>query len=212
MSVVSPTNDSPYSSSTNKPSTDDGNTNKGYSGGPQFEDLEVYNLFGTKVDRESTIIFIFAIICWCLIWRYSSLKAISGKANIMYFVFFSVIVFFIVTIFTSDVRAADYVTEEMRLGTVEQTISVVSAMLFALVLFSGNILSGTDASMQTKNDVLEVMLVALIPALIGLLYVSVTKDGTKIRILRKAKQSLNNITIGLMLSAIVYATYRVHLV
>lgn len=156
-------------------------------------------LFGHLYDVDSIIVGILHILIWILIWRASGMHRLlftrKDKPYDAVFtgIFWTYILYTFVNITSSDHTSGGVVYELNILLTVEQMISILFGTLVLFMLFHEKI--DTHANCKAVIFKLSVSIVVILTT--ASLWVNVWTTGRAFRAVRKFKQGIYNIALGL---------------
>jgi hypothetical protein len=151
-------------------------------------------LFGTRIDLKTLYVSLLAIIIASSLWYHTTLLKIGVKVNFILILFVTLILNFVLQIFTSSTFAGSISLEQSRLISGEQMNSMLLGSLLVFIFIMKN---------REEKDLRYILMVILIISILNSLIVSVKKTGSSIRTIRKIKQAIFNITL-ILFSSVIY--------
>jgi hypothetical protein len=167
----------------------------------QIHKEKTIRFLGKDIDLKSLYISILAIISSILIWYYTDILSDLIVDNNLLILFSVLIINFIAQIFTSSISAGSITLEQSKLLAVNQ---INSLLIGTILVFIFIMKIHTD----TNTKIFSVATILIIMNLLNSMNLSVRKNGSSIRTLRKIKEVFLNISITLFAS-LVYISMKV---
>lgn len=146
-------------------------------------------LLNLDVDKISFTIFTLGIIVIFVIWKSLGLFGLIAKNKFLLVLLVIQVLFFVLQIFISPKEFASVARETERLTIVSQISTVLLGSMVLFVVFKYNF-----TPIETRT-----IMTAIILNCVLFIYVSVENSGNQIRIVRKIKQTILNITAFLFI-------------
>lgn len=153
-------------------------------------------MFGIDLDLKSLYISVIAITISIIAWHYTRLFR-SGVKDPTFLVFFAILVLnFIAQIFTSDAYAGSLTLEQSKLVSTEQLNSMLLGSLLVFIFIVNT------KPINSQKHINLISLVAILLSVLNTMNLSVKKEGSQLRTLRKIKEIFLNISVVLFAVAI----------
>ena len=154
------------------------------------------DLFGLKLDLDSTIVISLGIFVWIYVW-YSTGLYVKVQQNFAYLLIFSsFILYSLLNIVTSGSKSGGAVFELNILLTVEQMISILFGTIVVFTIFYERL----PVHPETGRLIHRVSIAMLILLSLASMWLNVITSGRSFRAIRKAKQALYNIALALFIT------------
>ena len=154
----------------------------------------IFELFGLRLDIDSTIAIGLGIFVWVYIWHVTGLLDLIHKKYSYLVIFSMFILYSLVNIVTSGSKSGGVVYELNILLTVEQMISILFGTMVVLTLFSEKI----PTHPEIKRTVSRILISILMMLSLASMWINVITSGRAFRAIRKTKQSFYNISLALV--------------
>lgn len=156
-------------------------------------------LFDYEYDRDSTIVGVFIIFIWIIIWYSSGLWKTLKYDWTFLVIFFSFIFYNFVQIYNAGITSGGVVYELNILLTVEQMVSILFGTMVVFALFSHNLKEkmGIHDSCMKIISKLSISIVLILT--LGSLWINVITTGEMFRTIRKFKQGVYNVALMLFI-------------
>lgn len=148
-------------------------------------------LFGIEIDSLSLYLYICSIIFLTVFFYLTGLFKEMKKDFKLVIIFTSIVLIFVLNIFTSPIYSFNYRLEYSKLTDIQQQLLVLTGNLIIYIFISIYLLKSTP----TTNIILFTILIIEVASLFSL---SVVTEGVQTRTLRKVKQNNLNICVSLL--------------
>lgn len=156
----------------------------------EFEKGDTLLLFGYDIDKNTTIIISIGIVVSILLWHFTGLFKHIPNNNILFFIFISMILFFISQIFATSFLSGNITLEYSKLVGISQ---LTSTLLGSLIIFL--FMSNQFITQESRKNININMYIIICILMISQVWVNVKTSGTQIKIVRQIKETLFNVSV-----------------
>lgn len=168
----------------------------------QFKKLPSIDLGFIKIDTQSMIISIVALIAWFLLWFYFNIFSIVPYSEV-FFIFYICIL--IINLVNSANDIPDVESERLQINSQQNFIQGGIAVFILAFVFLYNIKMGEPE----RINIYKVLIICLIISSFGIILINVKNNSKNIRTVRKIQQFLYNQGLVLfILSLFMIYTYK----
>jgi hypothetical protein len=155
-----------------------------------------WNLFGKKIDVDTTIVSSLVILVWIIIWNTTGLFNVIKKGDKIFISIFILFILYVITnTYTAGHSSGGVVYELNILLTVEQMISILFGTIVLFSLFNNKINIDKNCSRVINKLVMSIVVILSTSSL----WVNVITNGRAFRAIRKFKQGIYNASLTLFI-------------
>lgn len=161
----------------------------------KLKELPYFNIFGLKIDVESSIVFIISIILWIALWLFFGIFQIVDYSE-YFFIFYIIISLTNVLNSANDISDAE--TERTHLSSQQSFIQGGIAVFILAFVFLYNIEMGEE----DKTKVYQILIISLIISSLAIIILNLKNEPSNIRFIRKTQQLFYNQGLVLFILAL----------
>ena len=170
----------------------------------QLKENPTYIIFGEKIDKVSTDIFITAILLFTLIVFFINKNfKIFTKYRSLIIIWILFVMFAVFNIFSSSTKSGDVLFEQEKYTIIQDNIVFMIGILTIIIFFLINIAK----YLSDDSTIIKILMIIFIFNIISMINISTVQSGDSIRFLRKAKEGLYAIIIFLLILILTYGYF-----
>ena len=170
----------------------------------QLTENPTYTVFGEKIDKVSTDVFIIAILLFTLIvFLLNKNFKIFSKYRSLMIIWILFVAFCIFNIFSSSTKSGDVLFEQEKYTIIQDNIVFMIGILTIIIFFFINIAK----YLSDDQTIIKILMIIFIFNIISMVNISTVQRGDSIRLLRKSKEALYSIIIFMLILILTYGYF-----
>ena len=170
----------------------------------QLTENSTYTVFGRKIDKVSTDVFIIAILLFTLIvFLLNKNFKIFSKYRSLMIIWILFVAFCIFNIFSSSTKSGDVLFEQEKYTIIQDNIVFMIGILTIIIFFFINIAK----YLSDDQTIIKILMIIFIFNIISMVNISTVQRGDSIRLLRKSKEALYSIIIFMLILILTYGYF-----
>lgn len=161
---------------------------------------DTFKLFNHEIDKTSTLFNIIGIVLWFTLFYLLDLYKYLFTNKYITLVFIMFIVFCVYNAVSSSIYTSDITSEQNKLYNIEQTSIIILGTLVFFVIAAGT----NWINWNNKKLISHLLCISIILSIIQNINLSTSNNAVQLRSTRKLKEVLFNITLGIVLLAVVF--------
>ena len=165
------------------------------SEGDNFAKLPTIDIMGFKLDIESLIVVIIALIAWVFLWGAFDIFGAVSYGNVFFVLYIAISIF---NLINSATDVPDVESERLQQSTQQSFIQGGIAVFILAFVFLYNM----ELDPVYRSQVYRILILCLMVSCLAILIINVKNNSVNIRFIRKMQQMLYNQGLILFLLAL----------